>query len=120
MILEWLSAALWIGGATLTLLAAVGVLRLPDVFTRMQASAKASTMGLALLLIGTAIELGDGASIARAVSIAAFVMLTSPVAAHVIARAAYLTDVPLWSGTAVDELREDREKGSAETVKPDP
>lgn len=107
--LEWITAGLWLVGATLAVLAAVGVLRMPDLFTRMQAAAKASTMGLGCLLIGTAIELGDGASVARAASIAAFIMLTSPVAAHVVARAAYLTDVPLWSGTVVDERREDEE-----------
>ena len=103
----WISSAFWLAGATLALLAAVGVIRMPDLFTRMQAAAKASTIGLALLLIGTAIELGDAASIARAASIGAFVMLTSPVSAHVVARAAYLTNVSLWSRTCVDELRED-------------
>lgn len=107
---SWLSAACWIAGATFALLAAIGVLRMPDLFTRMQAAAKASTIGLTLLLIGTAIELGDAASIARAASIGAFMMLTSPVSSHVIARAAYLTNVSLWSGTCVDELREDIEQ----------
>ena len=105
MILDWVSAAFWLVGAILVLLAAVGVVRMPDLFTRMQAAAKASTMGLGCLLIGTAIELGDSASVARAISIGAFVMLTSPVAAHAIARAAYLADVPLWSGTVVDERK---------------
>ena len=112
-VIEWVSAAFWLAGATFALLAAVGVVRMPDLFTRMQAASKASTLGLACLLIGTAIELGDGASAARAVSIAAFVMLTTPVAAHVVARAAALTDVPLWSGTAVDERREDRDRRAA-------
>lgn len=95
------------------LLAAVGVVRMPDVFARMQAASKASTLGLACLLIGTAIELGDGATLARTVSIAAFIMLTTPVAAHVVARAAYFTDVPLWSGTVVDERREDQDRTDA-------
>lgn len=108
--MEWISAAFWLAGATFALLAAVGVLRMPDLFTRMQAASKASTLGLGCLLIGTAIELGDSASVARAVSIAAFVMLTSPVAAHAVARAAALTGVPLWSGTVLDERREDHER----------
>lgn len=108
--IDVLTAALWLVGATFTLLAAVGVVRMPDLFTRMQAAAKASTLGLACLLIGAALELGDAASVARAATIAAFVMLTSPVSAHVVARAAYRAEVPLWSGTRVDELREDRER----------
>lgn len=109
---EWIAAAFWLAGATFALLASVGVVRMPDLFTRMQAASKASTLGLACLLIGTAIELGDSASVARAVSIAAFVMLTTPVSAHVVARAAARTDVPLWSGTVLDERREDQERGT--------
>ena len=49
---EWMSSGLFIAGATLALLAGVGVLRMPDVFTRMQASTKASTLGLGCLLPG--------------------------------------------------------------------
>ena len=90
-------------GALLALLAAIGVVRMPDVFTRMQASTKASTLGLACLLVGLAIRLPETGIVIRAISIAAFVMLTTPVAAHVIARAAALTHVPLWEGTTVDE-----------------
>jgi multicomponent Na+:H+ antiporter subunit G len=110
---EWIAAAFWLAGATFALLASVGVVRMPDLFTRMQAASKASTLGLACLLIGTAIELGDSASVARAVSIAAFVMLTTPVSAHVVARAAARTDVPLWSGTVLDERREDQDRGTS-------
>ena len=102
-----LTAILWCAGAVLALLAAVGVLRMPDVFTRMQASTKASTLGLACLLFGTAIQMGDFASFIRAASIGAFVLLTTPVAGHVIARAAYFADVPLWKGTVLDERRRD-------------
>lgn len=106
-----LTAVLWVAGAAFGLLAAVGVLRMPDVFTRMQASTKASTLGLGCLLIGAAMQLGDLATLIRVVSIGAFVLLTTPVAAHVIARAAYLADVPLWEGTVLDERR--RESGVA-------
>ena len=53
---EWLSSGLFIAGATLALLASVGVLRMPDVLTRMQASTKASTLGLGCLLLGLAIR----------------------------------------------------------------
>jgi multicomponent Na+:H+ antiporter subunit G len=105
--MEWLTGVLVLLGATLVLLAAVGILRLPDLFTRMQASTKASTLGLGCLLAGTAIELADFSSLIRAMSIGAFVLLTSPVSTHVIARAAYLTRVPLWRSTVVDEWRED-------------
>lgn len=99
------TALLWIAGSAFALLGALGLLRMPDVFTRMQASTKASTLGLACLLIGAALQFGDFASFIRIASIGAFILLTTPVAAHVIARAAYLADVPLWDGTVLDERR---------------
>ncbi len=101
--IEWLSGGLFIAGATLALLAGVGVLRMPDVFTRMQASTKASTLGLGCLLAGLAIRHPEASFVVRAGTIGAFMMLTSAVAAHVIARAAALSGAPLWHGTVIDE-----------------
>lgn len=101
-----ITSVLWITGAAFALLAALGVLRMPDVFMRMQASTKASTLGLGCLLLGAALQWGDFGSFARLGSIAAFILLTTPVSAHMIARAAYLAAVPLWSGTVLDERRE--------------
>jgi multicomponent Na+:H+ antiporter subunit G len=106
-----LTAILWLTGAAFSLLAAVGVLRMPDVFTRMQASTKASTFGLGCLLLGTALQMGDLASFIRTTSIGAFVLLTTPVAGHVIARASYYAEVPLWEGTVLDERAIDEEAG---------
>ena len=100
---EWLSGVLFVAGAALALLAGVGVLRMPDVFTRMQASTKASTLGLGCLLAGLVIRHPDPSFLVRAGSIAAFMMLTSAVAAHVIARAAAISGAPLWNGTTIDE-----------------
>ena len=101
-----LTAVVWLAGSAFALLAAVGVLRMPDVFTRMQASTKASTPGLACLLIGTAVQMGDFATLVRIASIGAFMLLTTPVSGLVIARASYLAGIPLWKGTVVDERRE--------------
>jgi multicomponent Na+:H+ antiporter subunit G len=106
---EWLSGTLFIAGAALGLLAGVGVLRMPDVFTRMQASTKASTLGLGCLLAGLAIRHPEASFVVRAGSIGAFMMLTSAVAAHVIARAAALSGAPLWNGTVIDERPVDRD-----------
>jgi multicomponent Na+:H+ antiporter subunit G len=100
---DMLTAIVWAAGPVFALLAAIGLLRMPDVFTRMQASTKASTLGLGCLLIGAALQLGDVGSLIRVASIGAFILLTTSVAAHVIARAAYLADVPLWEGTVLDE-----------------
>ena len=95
----------------MALLAGVGVVRMPDVFTRMQASTKASTLGLGCLLAALAIRHPDVSVVMRALSIGAFMMLTTAVSAHVIARAAALTGAPLWKGTLLDERPVDSPDG---------
>lgn len=105
--IAWLSNALFLIGATFALLAGVGVLRMPDVYTRMQASTKASTLGLGCLLAGVALRNPELSFVVRAASIAAFMLLTTAVAAHVIARAAALSGCPMWKGTVVDERPRD-------------
>jgi multicomponent Na+:H+ antiporter subunit G len=109
---DLVTAIVWLAGSGFALLAAVGVLRMPDVFTRMQASTKASTLGLGCLLLGAALQLGDFAAFVRVASIGAFVLLTTPVSGHVIARAAYFADVPLWKGTVLDERRAAADAGA--------
>ncbi len=105
-ILTWLILILMMGGALLTLIAAIGVVRLPDLFLRMSASTKASTLGVGSILLAVALFSGEGGVAIRALAIALFTMLTVPVAAHMIGRAAYLNGVPLWSGTVADEMRD--------------
>ena len=118
--IDALTAIMWIAGSAFALLAAVGVLRLPDVFTRMQASTKASTLGLGCLLMGAALQLGDFGAFIRLASIGAFIVLTTSVAAHVIARASYMADVPLWAGTVLDERRRDAGVTPQPGAKPTP
>ena len=101
--MQWLSGGLFFVGATFGILAAVGVLRMPDVFTRMQASTKASTLGLGCLLAAVALRNPELSFVVRAASIAAFMLLTTAVAAHVIARAAARSGAPIWKGMQVDE-----------------
>jgi multicomponent Na+:H+ antiporter subunit G len=110
--IDIVTAVLWLVGSAFALLAAIGLLRMPDVFTRMQASTKASTLGLACLLLGAALQIGDLASFIRAASIGAFVLLTTPVAGHVIARASYVAEIPLWKGTVLDERKRDAAGGT--------
>jgi multicomponent Na+:H+ antiporter subunit G len=102
-LIEWLARSFVIAGATFGLLAGIGIVRMPDVFTRMQASSKASTLGLGCLLVALAVRYPDTAIVVRAVAIGAFMMLTTAVAAHVIARAAARSGGPLWKGTVLDE-----------------
>jgi multicomponent Na+:H+ antiporter subunit G len=100
-----LAGALLVVGATFMLLAAVGVVRLPDLFTRMQSTSKAATLGVGCVLLAAALHFGELGAATRALAVIVFVFLTAPVAAHMIGRAAYFVGVPLWEGTIQDELR---------------
>ena len=104
LIKELLAYILVGGGSLFVLLAAIGLLRMPDLFTRMHPSSKAATLGTVLILLGTAIHFGDGAIAVRAVLICLFLFLTAPVASHMIARAGFLSGVPLAEETTIDEL----------------
>jgi multicomponent Na+:H+ antiporter subunit G len=106
--IERFSAVLQVVGALFMLLAGLGVLRLPDLFMRLQAATKASTLGVGCLLLGLAVHFQDLAVTARSGLVIAFFVLTAPVGAHMIARAAYAVGVPLWAGTLTDELRQRR------------
>jgi len=86
-------------GLLLLLLAAVGLLRMPDAYMRMQVASKASTLGAALVLIGVAIGLGDLPGAVRAGVAIVFLCITTPVAAHLLARAALHRGVPFSGET---------------------
>jgi multicomponent Na+:H+ antiporter subunit G len=92
-------------GAFFMLVAALGVYRLPDLYLRMAATSKAATLGASLMLIGIAIYFLDVSLAARAIATVLFLLLTAPIAAHMLGRAAYFTGVPLWEGTVKDELK---------------
>lgn len=107
----FLSAFFLITGAAVCLLASVGVLRLPDFFMRMHAATKAGVAGCGLLLIGVAFAYpSPGMWIKVAIAIA-FLLLTTPIAGHLLARAGYVAGVPLWGGTREDQLRGELPRG---------
>lgn len=101
----WVVLTFMMTGAIFMFLAAVGLVRLPDLYMRLSACTKAATLGAALLLIGTAIHFQDVGVASRAVAISLFLLVTGPVASHMIGRAAYLSNTPLWENTLTDELR---------------
>ncbi len=81
--------ALASAGVFFCLVAVVGILRLPDLFTRMHAASKAGTLGTVCTVLGAALSLGEWGVGVRGVLIIIFMLLTAPVAAHMIARAVY-------------------------------
>lgn len=102
---EWITAILMLLGAAFMLLAAIGIARMPDVYTRMQPATKAATLGAGCMLLAVAVHFNEVGVTMRALAGIAFVALTAPVAAHMIGRAAYLLGLPQWENTHVDELR---------------
>lgn len=100
-----LIAVLMFVGTFFMFVAAIGVLRMPDLFMRLSATTKASTLGASSLLLATAVYFGDYGITSRIAAIIAFIVMTAPVAAHMLGRAAYISRVPLWKGTICDELR---------------
>lgn len=100
-----LALGMLLAGCVLMLLAAVGVVRMPDVFTRMQATSKAVTLGQVCMMLAVALAFGTPGAWLRAGAIALLFLLTAPVAAHAIGRAAYFTGSRLWSGSVRDDLR---------------
>jgi multicomponent Na+:H+ antiporter subunit G len=92
-------------GSAFMLLGALGVFRFPDLYSRLQASTKAVTLGVSLMIFALVIHYADFGITVSALLVVAFFFLTAPVSAHMIARAAYFTGVPLWGGEIPDELR---------------
>lgn len=101
---EPIASGLLLVGGWFMLLAGIAIIRMPDVYMRMSATAKAGTLGVGCLLLGMVIYFGEPGIALRGVAVLVFGFLTAPVAAHMIARAAYVTGVPLWEGSWIDEL----------------
>jgi multicomponent Na+:H+ antiporter subunit G len=88
----------------------IGLVRFPDVYNRLQASTKCVTLGTIFLLIGVALVSATGAIGAKAVVCAVFILITSPTAAHAIAKGSYASGIKLWENSIVDKYGEDMHK----------
>ena len=84
----------------------IGLVRLPDVYNRLQAATKCVTLGTCLLLVGCSVYAADADAGIKAVLCAVFILLTSPVGAHALARGAHRGGVKLWEGSVQDAYRE--------------
>lgn len=100
------AAVFMLSGAALCLLAGIGLLRLPDVLTRMHAATKPQALGLLLVLIGAGLRLRSAIDLGTLILVGLFQLLTSPVAAHMVGRAAYRADRIDRENLLVDELRD--------------
>jgi multicomponent Na+:H+ antiporter subunit G len=112
-------AALVAIGTTFTLLAAIGILRMPDVYMRLQVSTKGASLGAGCVLLAVPVFFADLGIAVRALLIIAFIFLTTPISAHMLARAAYMVGVPLWEGSVVDELEGRYRRETGELASPE-
>ncbi len=94
-------------GVAFDLLGTIGLVRLPDVYNRLQAATKCVTLGTAFLLIGVFIVSGFNAMGIKALVCAAFVLITSPTGAHALARGSHKGGIKLWEGSTVDVYADD-------------
>lgn len=95
-------------GLVFDLIGCLGLIRLPDVYNRLQASTKCVTLGTCSILFGSFIMMGFTGGGIKSLLCIVFILLTSPVSAHALARAAHRSGVPLWKGSVVDEYEKDK------------
>lgn len=113
IVIDLLTVAFLLFGLFFLTLAAVGVVRLPDLYHRMHAASKGSTLGVTGLLIASILAFslhpeGDLAGIVTRVGLViVFLFIANPVGSHLLSKAAHLDSAPLWPGTLSDELAED-------------
>lgn len=108
---EIIVIALALVGLGFSLSGAVGILRMPDVYTRIQCSSKTITMGalpaLVALVVGEGPISGYGG---RALLVAALLLVVNPASSHALARAAYKSRIPMWRGSVLDQARPPKEE----------
>ncbi len=100
-------------GVLFDLFGCIGLVRFPDVYNRLQAATKCVTLGTILLLLGVILISGWGALAAKALVCAVFIMVTSPTAAHAIAKGAYASGVELWADSVADAYAQTRKTESS-------
>ena len=108
--MELFGAIVSLIGAIFLFLGALGLLRMPDIFNRMQAGTKATTMGTILFLAGTAFSHYECVCIGKIVILILFIIFTNPLSSHALARAAHFIGIPLAKKTVKDDLADDEKK----------
>jgi multicomponent Na+:H+ antiporter subunit G len=107
-VMSWISI---VGGLFFMVVGTVGILRMPDVYTRLHAAGMTDTMGAGLLLLGMALQAIEGVALGdvsywfvfiRLVLVYAFLLFTSPIATHALARAGLSGGVEPWTNEGAE------------------
>ena len=99
-----ITAFFLLAGGIFCFIASLGMLRLPDTIIRMHAATKAGALGAGLIFLAQIFYYSELSTTLRSIAAIIFLLLTAPVAAHLIGRAAYCSKVKLWEKTWIDEL----------------
>lgn len=91
-------------GALFILIASIGIVRMPDFYLRLSVTIKAATLGIGLILGSVALFFGETSVTTKLLATILFLLLTAPVAAHMIGRAAHFAGTKLWDKTIFDDL----------------
>ncbi|ASY62088.1 Na(+) H(+) antiporter subunit G [Sinorhizobium sojae CCBAU 05684] len=108
-IVSLLVALIMVVGAGFSLLAALGIIRFPDLYTRMHSASKAGTVGSGLLLFAAGVHSLDPAILARALAAFVFFVLTAPISAHLLAKAAHQAGYRMSRLSVIDQMPEKEE-----------
>lgn len=113
---DWLIMILSTLGSIFILIAALGIYRMPDFYTRLSVTVKAGTLGVGCILAAVAIYFYDFAVSTKVFSIIFFLFITSPVAAYMISRTAFVSGIKMFNTTIIDDKGEERGEVHADDV----
>ncbi|MCX5725777.1 MAG: monovalent cation/H(+) antiporter subunit G [Candidatus Saganbacteria bacterium] len=105
---ETIGIILMVIGMAFNIIGCVGLLRLPDAYNRLQAASKCVTLGTCSILLSVAFFFGLSSLGVKALLCMFFILLTSPAAAHAIARGAHIYGIKLWEKSVIDSYEEDK------------
>lgn len=108
MFLEIIISVCLLSGGFFILLSAVGIIRMPDLYMRISAATKATTLGVGLIVLSTALFFGTLPIVSKSLLVIVFIFLTAPVAGQILARAGFLSGSPLWPGTHINEYKKEK------------
>lgn len=104
---ETVAAVMMVAGSLLSLIAAIGLIRFQDVYSRMQATSKPATLGILLTLAGAAVTVANPTAVAKLTLVIILMFLTAPIGAHLVGRAVYRAGAALQLESGIDELARD-------------
>lgn len=113
--IEFATCALLLTGTFFMVVSSLGLMRLPDLYGRLHAVTKATTLGMAGILAGSTLyfqNYGEGGGVAELI-VMLFLLLTNPAGGHMLGRAAYLTGVPMTDESVMDQMDRAGEKAGA-------